>query len=348
MGWWNDQSGTSGIYGYVLESFDGYTPIPDTVAIGGTVTGLEGSGLVLQNKGGDDLTIDADGPFTFDTALTPGSRFDVTVAINPANPEQSCRVQNGSGSVTSDPVTDIQVFCGEASSPSDDTAIIIETNVTDGSAGIRIFLGGEGWKKTSVANPDGRKVFNITAKGKLKQIGLAEMVTRSGDEDFSEMTQAELLALFPEGIYQFESKSVEGEKITKEARLSHDLPCAPQNLSPSEETVDTSDIDILWDAVNSTLNDTGDGCRNPSTDPITIENYHVIVEDVSTGNEFNVALPAFPDFNRVAVPGAFIEDDKTYRVEVLAIAENGNQTIAETFFCTGTPGDPCADPGPGP
>ena len=37
MGWWNDQSGTSSIYGYVLESFDGYTPIPDTVAIGGTV-----------------------------------------------------------------------------------------------------------------------------------------------------------------------------------------------------------------------------------------------------------------------------------------------------------------------
>jgi serine/threonine protein kinase, bacterial len=33
-----------------------------TVTIGGTVTGLAGTGLVLQNNGGDNLTVTAEGP----------------------------------------------------------------------------------------------------------------------------------------------------------------------------------------------------------------------------------------------------------------------------------------------
>jgi hypothetical protein len=36
--------------------------------IGGTVTGLSGSGLVLQDNGADNLTITASGPFVFPRA----------------------------------------------------------------------------------------------------------------------------------------------------------------------------------------------------------------------------------------------------------------------------------------
>jgi hypothetical protein len=37
--------------------------------VGGTVAGLTGPGLVLQNSGGDNLTINCSGPFTFATAI---------------------------------------------------------------------------------------------------------------------------------------------------------------------------------------------------------------------------------------------------------------------------------------
>ena len=39
--------------------------LQDSFAIGGTVSGLVGSGLVLQNNGGGDLPVAADGSFTF-------------------------------------------------------------------------------------------------------------------------------------------------------------------------------------------------------------------------------------------------------------------------------------------
>jgi hypothetical protein len=85
---------------------------PDPVTIGGTVTGLEGSGLVLQNNGSDDLTIDADDEFTFDTPLKPDTSYDVTVYIHPEG--QICSVENGSGTVPAEAVTNVAVSCAEA------------------------------------------------------------------------------------------------------------------------------------------------------------------------------------------------------------------------------------------
>ena len=45
-------------------------PPPATYTVGGTVTGLTGSGLVLQNPGGADLPISASGAFTFANSVT--------------------------------------------------------------------------------------------------------------------------------------------------------------------------------------------------------------------------------------------------------------------------------------
>jgi hypothetical protein len=79
--------------------------------IGGTVNGLEGTGLVLQNNGGDDLTINGNGDFHFDTALPSGARYDVRIAAQPGNPNQTCTVERGAGTVGSGNVTNIAVRC---------------------------------------------------------------------------------------------------------------------------------------------------------------------------------------------------------------------------------------------
>ena len=89
-------------------------PPADPVTIGGSVTGLEGSGLVLRNNGDDDEPIAADGEFTFDTPLTPGTFYNVTVSTQPTNPAQTCSVENGSGTVPTEAVTNVAVTCGEA------------------------------------------------------------------------------------------------------------------------------------------------------------------------------------------------------------------------------------------
>ena len=80
-------------------------------SVGGTVRNLEGTGLVLRNNGGDELTIDASGTFAFDTALPTGARYDVTIARQPHDPDQTCSVSNGSGVVGDGNVTSIVVNC---------------------------------------------------------------------------------------------------------------------------------------------------------------------------------------------------------------------------------------------
>ncbi len=83
----------------------------DTFNVGGTVTGLTGSGLVLQNNGGDDLSPPGNGTFHFGTKLPPGSPYAVTVKTQPSNPAQTCVLGNKAGTVTSADITNVTVSC---------------------------------------------------------------------------------------------------------------------------------------------------------------------------------------------------------------------------------------------
>ncbi len=84
-------------------------PPPLTYTIGGTVTGLTSAGLVLQNNGGDNRSITANGSFAFTTSLASGGTYSVTVATQPAG--QTCTVGNGSGTVGGANVTNVVVTC---------------------------------------------------------------------------------------------------------------------------------------------------------------------------------------------------------------------------------------------
>ncbi|MBI5532269.1 MAG: hypothetical protein HY898_06125 [Deltaproteobacteria bacterium] len=79
--------------------------------IGGVVGGLLGTGLVLQNNGGDDLPIPASDLFTFKTPIPSGQTYQVTALQQPTGPDQVCTITNGSGTVGSANVTNVQVIC---------------------------------------------------------------------------------------------------------------------------------------------------------------------------------------------------------------------------------------------
>lgn len=79
--------------------------------VGGEVVGLFGSGLVLRNNDADDLPISSNGSFEFDTALLDGTGYEVTVAVQPTNPSQTCIVSNGAGNLAGADVTDVDVTC---------------------------------------------------------------------------------------------------------------------------------------------------------------------------------------------------------------------------------------------
>ena len=108
----NIKSGSPGVWLYYssnqIDNWSGGDVTTSTYPIGGTVSGLSGT-VVLQDNGGDDLSVSASGAFTFGTGLTSGSAYSVTVKTNPAG--QTCSVANGSGTVGSAGVTNVAVTC---------------------------------------------------------------------------------------------------------------------------------------------------------------------------------------------------------------------------------------------
>ena len=83
-----------------------------TYSIGGLVSGLApGDTLVLQNNSGDNLTVSADGAFTFPTSLINEAAFAVTVLTQPAVPSETCKITNGTGTVKAANYDRIGVVC---------------------------------------------------------------------------------------------------------------------------------------------------------------------------------------------------------------------------------------------
>ena len=80
-----------------------------------TVSGLAGTGLVLQNNGGDNLTITADGTFPFATPVADGASYGVTVLANPTGPTQQCIPSSASGPIAGANITNVTVACTTSS-----------------------------------------------------------------------------------------------------------------------------------------------------------------------------------------------------------------------------------------
>jgi 6-phosphogluconolactonase (cycloisomerase 2 family) len=98
--------------------------------IGGAISGLNGTGLVLQDNGGDNLTVPAKATtFAFATGLPTGAAYAVTVLTQPSHPTQYCTVTNGSGNVASASISSVAVSCINVG------RFAFVTNMTDGLTG---------------------------------------------------------------------------------------------------------------------------------------------------------------------------------------------------------------------
>jgi 6-phosphogluconolactonase (cycloisomerase 2 family) len=82
----------------------------NTYTIGGAVTGLaSGQQVTLNNNASDPLTVNADGTFTFPTAVSFNGGYAVTVGTQPTG--QTCTVAGGSGAGVTANVANVAVIC---------------------------------------------------------------------------------------------------------------------------------------------------------------------------------------------------------------------------------------------
>ena len=140
-------------------------PTASNFSIGGSVTGLDGAGLVLANSGTDTVAVSADGSFKFATQLQSGQNYAVTVKSEPANPTQVCVVANAAGTVASSDITNVGVTCTTQTFAVDVTVtgllgngLVLQNNSSDDLA---VAASGQVRFSSSVASGD---PYNVTVK----------------------------------------------------------------------------------------------------------------------------------------------------------------------------------------
>jgi hypothetical protein len=225
--------------------------------------------------------------------------------------------------------------------PLDEASLIIETNATDCDVGIQVKFDGEPWQKMKITGPDGRLVFDIRLKADWALWGLtehfnesqepvmAELASLDPDCDEAESSLEEFQALFPEGEYEFEGRTIEGDELDGEAIFSHVIPAAPVILQPLDLPQDPDDTVIEWAPVTDPI---ATDPFVPGLGPVDIDHYLLLVEDEENELIYSVEVPA--EVTQVSVPPEFLDFDAEYKFEVLAIDATGNQTITEAFFET--------------
>jgi uncharacterized repeat protein (TIGR03803 family) len=83
----------------------------NTYTVGGTISGLTASGLVLLDNGGDATTISANATqFTMNTGVAYGSDYAITVQTPPTG--LVCSVSNGASTMGAADVTSVSLACG--------------------------------------------------------------------------------------------------------------------------------------------------------------------------------------------------------------------------------------------
>ncbi len=204
-----------------------------------------------------------------------------------------------------------------AETPFGEARIYIEFNQTANDLGYHVSLDGEDWKRLEIENPNEVLIFSVRGYAAYRQLGMTELFFEGAEPNLDDFPLEDLLALFPEGEYEFEGLTVDNVELESTSTLSHAVPNGPGNVTATLGA--GNKLVISWDAV--TTHPEGFPER-----PISIVAYQLIVKP------FQVTVPA--NVRSVTVPPEFVASLPSGAVlfEVLAIDVSGNQSITESSF----------------
>lgn len=214
--------------------------------------------------------------------------------------------------------------------------LFLELNDTDGDLGIHASIDGGAYKNLEIEDPRGRKILRVKASGRLARQGLTQLFLESAEPSFDELDPTEFFLRFPEGEYEIEAKSLDGEELESEVILSHVLAAPVGNITindiPAAENCDdpllpsvSEPIIIDWDAVTTSHPTLG------KSGPVNIVRYQFFVEQGDV--KFAVDLP--PTQTQFQVPSEIIalgDTDEPFKFEIIARTSTGNNTAIENCF----------------
>ncbi len=217
--------------------------------------------------------------------------------------------------------------------PFDEASIFFELNDTDGDLGIHALIDGDAWRLLSIRDPNEVKLLGILVTGKLRRQGLTELFFESAEPPFDELPPAQFFGRFPEGEYEIEGLTLEGEELESTVELSHVMPAPPVvrvSGRTSAENCDAEPLPIVpepaflrWAEVTRSHPEIG----TPDVD-VDVEHYEVVIE--AEESTLSVTLP--PDLTEFKVPTFLTESGDQIKFEVIVREENGNQTAVESCY----------------
>lgn len=217
--------------------------------------------------------------------------------------------------------------------------LYIEHDATDEDTGVHGSFGGEAWSILCLTDPDGTTILTADPLEQFDLLAVSDLFFESREPPNDEFPIDRIRDDFQEGDYTVAAIGFEGTPRVGTATFTHAIPAPPTIVAPElvpdfEEadppTVPSTGLVVEWEAVDTTI----DG------GPVTITGYEVIVTDEEADDpegfarpQLDVHVPA--DQLSLTVPDDFLRRDRLYELEVLAIEDSGNQTIAVGFFTTG-------------
>src|ERR687887_1541044 len=220
--------------------------------------------------------------------------------------------------------------------PLEESKLIIEHNAKDKDTGFQGFIDSEeGWKRITVTDPNGNKVLDFRPQGDLGKLGLTELFFETAEPENADVPINELLKTFPEGEHAFRGFTADSAEeqgaLIGTATFSHDIPKAPAILSPDEDTElpKGDDLHVSWSSVD----------KNIDGSDAKIIAYQLTIEkdqepDPHMIGTFGFTMNLPPSVTEITIPKEVFEPGSDYDLEVLAIEENGNQSINSTSFTT--------------
>ena len=230
--------------------------------------------------------------------------------------------------------------------------LFFELNDTDGDLGIHGKVDGDEWESLEIEDPNERRMAQVKVRGRLGRQGLTEIFFESAEPTFDELDPEDFFRRFPEGWYEIEGETLDGEERENETWLSHIIPAAPvvkvnmqdpaprdvcqceeEELDPGEECPELPAVSVpvtlSWMPVNSAHGGLGRDQGEPlAMHGISVVYYEVVVEVDDTDYKSTAIVPAgVTSWQLPAGITDFVDEEgdpaEEFKYEVLVRIDNG-------------------------
>ncbi|MCB1906911.1 MAG: hypothetical protein KDH15_06045 [Rhodocyclaceae bacterium] len=213
--------------------------------------------------------------------------------------------------------------------------LFFELNETDGDLGFHAAIDGDAYTRLEIEGPDGRRLLRLSASGALARQGMTQFALESAEPDFDELAPEAFFERFPEGPYEIEIKHRRDEAEAV-VFVSHVLAAPPSGITindqPAAQDCDADELPVVsapvlvrWDPVTTSHPSIG------AFGPVDIARYQFFAEQ----DEAKLAMDLPPTVTEFEIPVDFTATGGIFKYEIIARADNLNNTAVESCFIVG-------------